>query len=350
MHRLRGALLATSFVGARHTSLLWLDSLMERRRLTGEGPLAAGVVNTAELNRFRKTPEGVSYEKMGAMVFQGETLVATRLRLLARSFGPKQMLQMRAAVEGSGLGEAAFFYSPADIYREQDVIMLEYTARSLMWAMFSVLGTVLVFTARPGLVLVMAVVVTSCGAHMFGWMMLTSTPLNALSLIPLLLSVGLCIDYCMHMAHAFWEADGTSSERAHEAIQKRAAAVANGGISTGLSAVVLALGKSFVMTVFFRMLTGLVVVGLYHALLLLPVCLSLLPSSALPATTTKLCATVPVDETMLSRDAADPHSVEAARSADHSDSCHVVELKTHVGHGPDSRLSLVVCKASDKKV
>merc|ERR1719382_1378259 len=106
---------------------------------------------------------------------------------------------------------------------------------------------------------------------MLGWMVLLGTPLNALSLIPLLLSVGLCIDYCTHIAHAFWTASGaTGQDRALSALRTRGTAVANGGLSTGLSQTLLLFGKSLVFSTFFQVMAGMLVVGLFHAPLVLP--------------------------------------------------------------------------------
>mmetsp|Transcript_64594 Transcript_64594/g.183347 ORF Transcript_64594/g.183347 Transcript_64594/m.183347 type:complete len:276 (-) Transcript_64594:14-841(-) len=187
------------------------------------------------------------------------------------------MLSLRAAVASSGLGSAAFAHSPVDIYHEQDAIMVSYTAHSLLSMAVAMLAVAALLSARPGFVAAVAACLLSCCVHMFGWMALTRTPLNALSLIPLLLSAGLCIDYCTHVAHAFWAARGTSSERALAALRRRGAAVANGGCSTGLSQIFLAFGKSLVFTTFFKMMVGVVLVGLCHALLVLPCCLSLLP-------------------------------------------------------------------------
>ena len=108
--------------------------------------------------------------------------------------------------------------------------------------------------------------------------------------MPLLLSVGLCIDYCTHISHTFSEATGTSPERAIAALRIRGAAVLNGGLSTALSVGLLAFGNSAIFTTFFWLLLGVVAVGLSHALLVLPACLSLLPtahvSSQLTSSTT----------------------------------------------------------------
>ena len=65
---------------------------------------------------------------------------------------------------------------------------------------------------------------------------LTSTSLNFISLIPLMLSLGLCIDFCTHIAHAHWAAAGAPTDRAAAALAGRGAAVLNAGLSTLVAA------------------------------------------------------------------------------------------------------------------
>lgn len=113
-------------------------------------------------------------------------------------------------------------------------------------------------------------------------MYLTATPLNALSLTPLLLSIGLSIDYCTHLAHAFADgsADTRPEERTRVALLSRARAVAAGAFSTFIATSLLSCGRTLIMQTFFIMFSGVAVVGTYHALVVLPVCLSLLPFQA----------------------------------------------------------------------
>ena len=62
-----------------------------------------------------------------------------------------------------------------------------------------------------------------------------------------------------------------------QALQGRGLAVLHAGVSTGLSQLPLAFSQSAVFTTFFVMMTGMVLVGLFHALLVLPICCSFLP-------------------------------------------------------------------------
>ena len=68
------------------------------------------------------------------------------------------------------------------------------------------------------------------------------------------------------------------------ALRRRGLAVLNAGISTGLSVLLLAFGGSAIFTTFFWMLLGVVVIGLAHALLVLPAALALLPIGEASAT------------------------------------------------------------------
>ena len=144
--------------------------------------------------------------------------------------------------------------------------------------MGAVLGAVWLLTLNFSFVCLMGACTLSCVAHLIGWMLLTGIQLSSISMVPLLLSVGLCIDFCTHIAHAYAEASGPPFERSPVALRTRGAAVLNAGVSTGISVFLLAFGESAIFTTFFWLLLGVVVVGLFHALLVLPACLSLLPT------------------------------------------------------------------------
>merc|ERR1719361_2762420 len=104
------------------------------------------------------------------------------------------------------------------------------------------------------------------------------------------------------------------------------------------------------MTVFFRMLTGLVVVGLYHALLLLPACLSLLPSIVLPAISRVECTTVPADESELPCDDNERPPAEAPSRTGHRGdhdgvAVHITCSPPAGDQSSDRGLSPVACEA-----
>ena len=99
--------------------------------------------------------------------------------------------------------------------------------------------------------------------------------IDVVSAVNIIIAVGLCVDYSVHICHAFLTVSGSRRERARAAITDMGAAVLNGGTSTLLAFVLLAGSESHVFSVFFRIFLLVIIFGLFHGLLLLPVLLSL---------------------------------------------------------------------------
>ena len=90
-----------------------------------------------------------------------------------------------------------------------------------------------------------------------------------------MISVGLCLDYAIHVAQEFLIAEGTGDERAKEALSKVGRAVFCGGFTTFLGMAILSMGPGKPFYGFGFLFMYMVVLGLFHGLLVLPVVLSL---------------------------------------------------------------------------
>merc|ERR1712226_1146563 len=99
--------------------------------------------------------------------------------------------------------------------------------------------------------------------------------IDIISCINIVLAIGLCVDYSVHICHAFLVAKGSKSERAVSAVEAIGPAVLNGGVTTFLALVLLAGSTSHTFLTFFKVFVLTVVFGLFHGLVLLPVLLSL---------------------------------------------------------------------------
>lgn len=127
--------------------------------------------------------------------------------------------------------------------------------------------------------------------------------IDTVSCINLVLAIGLCVDYAAHVAHTFMTKTGTKDERAEATIASIGPAVFHGGFSTFLAFIFLAGSDSHVFITFFKVYRELssrqitifhvyvnlyvfvyliyqifilvVVYGLFHGLIFLPVLLSL---------------------------------------------------------------------------
>merc|ERR1712211_58419 len=99
--------------------------------------------------------------------------------------------------------------------------------------------------------------------------------IDILSAVNIVLAIGLCVDYAVHIAHAFLYSEGTRQERANNSIRLIGMAVLNGGITTFLALFFCSFSSAHVFITFFKVFLLTVLFGLYHGLILLPVLLSL---------------------------------------------------------------------------
>lgn len=105
-------------------------------------------------------------------------------------------------------------------------------------------------------------------------MSLVSCTIDVISCCCIIVTVGLCVDYSAHIAHAFLVSSGSRLERAQKSLQKIGPAVINGGATTFLAVALLCDSKSHAFITFFKVFFLTVLFGLYHAIILLPVILS----------------------------------------------------------------------------
>ncbi|XP_076280248.1 patched domain-containing protein 3 isoform X1 [Lasioglossum baleicum] len=96
------------------------------------------------------------------------------------------------------------------------------------------------------------------------------------SSIMILLCAGLAVDYAAHIGLEFIRTKGSKKERAIATLSIIGPAVFNGGLSTFLAFVLLGSSEAYIFSTFFKLFTCVVMFGLFHGLLFLPVILSLL--------------------------------------------------------------------------
>lgn len=99
--------------------------------------------------------------------------------------------------------------------------------------------------------------------------------INGVLTIYILISVGLAVDYSVHIAHFFRDEVGTSEERAVQSLARIGPSVFQAIFSTILAVLVLSNSKSFVFYTFFQALFLVTTIAGAHGMLLLPVILGL---------------------------------------------------------------------------
>ena len=113
-----------------------------------------------------------------------------------------------------------------------------------------------------------------------GFMHFWGLTIDTVTCTNLVIAIGLCVDYSSHIAHRFLVEQGTGDERTRATLANIGPAVFNGGFSTFLAFILLAFSKSYVFLTFFKVFFLVVVFGLFHGLVLLPVLLNLFEVSS----------------------------------------------------------------------
>jgi len=105
--------------------------------------------------------------------------------------------------------------------------------------------------------------------------------IDIISCVSIVLAIGLCVDYSVHIGHAFLIGPGYRLDKAIFALESIGPAVFNGGFTTFLALSLLAFSQSNIFITFFKVFFLTVTFGLFHGLVMLPVLLSILGPQSL---------------------------------------------------------------------
>ncbi|KAL0109067.1 hypothetical protein PUN28_014278 [Cardiocondyla obscurior] len=161
-----------------------------------------------------------------------------------------------------------------------DKLISQEVIRNIILALVCVMGTTAFLIAEVQtccwiLLCVLLTLLNVCG-FMYFW----GLTIDIVSCIGLELAIGLSVDYAAHVAHAFLNAEAREDDdnarrtRTLIAVRHIGAAVAYGAGSTFLAVSMLGLSSSYVFIAFFRIFYLVILFGLWHGLILLPVVLS----------------------------------------------------------------------------
>jgi len=135
--------------------------------------------------------------------------------------------------------------------------------------------TLMTLGSWRGSIFVMMCVLFTC-IDVAGFMHWWGLTIEITSMNILIISVGLCVDFCAHIMHGFLTVHGTREERIMHIMENIAPAVINGGFSSILALSLLVTSRSHIFTSFFKIFFMICVFGLFHGLIMLPVVLCVL--------------------------------------------------------------------------
>ncbi|KAI1129358.1 patched family-domain-containing protein [Nemania abortiva] len=188
----------------------------------------------------------------------------------------------------SSTGADVFPYSVFYIFFDQYATIVELTGTLLGSAIAIIFAVSSVLLGSVVTALVVTVTVAMIVTDIIGAMAVFDVSLNAVSLVNLVICVGISVEFCAHIARAFMFPSGSVMERAKKRFRGRDARAWTALINVGgsvfsgitvtklLGVCVLAFTRSKIFEIYyFRVWLALVFFAATHALIFLPVALSL---------------------------------------------------------------------------
>ncbi|CAN7137118.1 unnamed protein product [Brassica rapa subsp. narinosa] len=189
---------------------------------------------------------------------------------------------MRAAQEFSlkvsrSLKMEIYPYSVFYMFFEQYLDIWKTALINLSIAIAAVFAVCLIITCSFWSSAIILLVIAMIIIDLLGVMAVFHIQLNALSVVNLIMSVGIAVEFCVHITHAFSISSGDRNQRMKEALGGMGASVFSGITLTKLvGVIVLGFSRSEVFVVYyFKMYLALVLLGFLHGLVFLPVFLSM---------------------------------------------------------------------------
>lgn len=176
------------------------------------------------------------------------------------------------------IGAHSFVYSDDYIQWEQYKAVGVEAIRNVSLILGVVFLVTFVLLARPSCSTVVFLCIAATAVEIIGFMHYWSLTIDSVTVIMLVLSLGLSVDYSVHIGHAYLtsiDENNDANTRMKMALEKQGVAVFNGAFSTWLAVVCLATSQSYVFLSFFRILLLCTTFGLFNGLFVLPVLLSL---------------------------------------------------------------------------
>jgi len=178
----------------------------------------------------------------------------------------------------------AIAYAREYLFWEQYVNLLSSNAMSLAAVAISIFIVVALFLGDLKTSAIVILAVMMIDVDLLGMMYFWDIGVSTVSLVNLLLCLGLAVDACAHITHAFNEAlnkTGDTSEAVIKGLSTIGMSVFSGSFTSFLGILPLSIARHEILRIFFKFFFCIFLFGMLHGLMLVPVILSFIKGKKL---------------------------------------------------------------------
>lgn len=243
----------------------------------------------ATLKRALSDPNSAYKQFELDYIWRGDELVTWRSQLLptgTKSSKERANWMLRFRDDAEWLADlpndeetvpmGVMMYNYLMVFNESDIAITASVISALSTAGMALLVIALMLIpdlSSGGLVILLMILID---LTVIGYMAFWQVNLNMISMIILVISIGFAVDYSAHICYAFVNGVGPTRDiRVVESIVLVGTPLFHGAMSNFLGIMLLGFSTSYILRVFFKMMTLVVLLGISHGMILLPVILSL---------------------------------------------------------------------------
>ncbi|XP_067131200.1 patched domain-containing protein 3-like [Centruroides vittatus] len=176
-----------------------------------------------------------------------------------------------------------FVYNYWFVFYDQYLNMPAIYLKAVVIAILSVFVIFLIFISDISSSIVVLFTVICIQVETLGYGSAWNVSLDLISVMFLIMSAGFCVDYSVHIAHAYKNCKETDpNEKIKASLQCIGYPIVQGCLSTFIGGIVCIFGPSYMFIVFFKVIVSVMIFSVFNGLIVLPILLSIVDSVHIP--------------------------------------------------------------------
>ena len=172
-------------------------------------------------------------------------------------------------------------YNPYFLELDQYLVILENTLQNLAISVGAIAIVSLVLIPSITAVVWVTLATMSIFCMVIGYMSLWDVKLDSISMIGLVMCIGFSVDFTAHISyHLVTSSSDDRGKSARDALGTAGTPILQGALSTILAVTVFSTSTRYMFTTFFKVLFLMMTFGVFHAMAVLPVVLSIFNRNA----------------------------------------------------------------------